>query len=431
MDNENTDKAGESSAVAQKAPATATFAPPPATPSVEAVGGVLFDFNAGLRVRFPKDGEAFRLLFRDLDSGVVLYCMDAEPGSTVVSVKRYFVRFGIEIYRRDNLDTPVFTHELDLRDRDVLVQIPQGALGDGIAWFSYAERFQRKHGCRLSVSMQQELADIFRGQYPGIRFVSMAEAAELRPYATYNLGLFFGGDADNQPFDFRQVGLHRTAGHILGLEDLSDEPPRVDLSAPRRIKEPYAVIATQASSQCKYWNNPSGWREVISWLKSQGLRVFCIDRMPEYGAGVVCNRIPWGCEDMTGDLPLQERIDVIKDAKVFIGLSSGLSWLAWCCGVPVVMVSGFTDPVNEFSTPYRVLNPRVCHGCWNDMRCEFDHGDFLWCPRKEKAEEKFECTRAITAKMVIGKTEMALKRRNADGADTCKPDGEQARHHAD
>lgn len=25
--------------------------------------------------------------------------------------------------------------------------------------------------------------------------------------ATYNLGLFFGGDVNHQPFDFRQVGL--------------------------------------------------------------------------------------------------------------------------------------------------------------------------------------------------------------------------------
>ena len=36
-------------------------------------------------------------------------------------------------------------------------------------------------------------------------------------------------------------------------------------------------------------------------------------------------------QDFTGDRPLQERIDLIKDADMFLGLSSGLSWLAWCC----------------------------------------------------------------------------------------------------
>lgn len=390
------------------------YAPPPEIPTQEAIGGIRFDFNSGLRVSFPEDGERYRLLFRDLDSGLVLYCMDAEPGSTVVSVKRYFVRFGIEIYRKDDLDHPVFTHGLDLEDRDVLVQIPKGALGDAIAWFSYAERFALIRKCRLHVAMADEIADIFRGEYPGIDFVTFDGAAELKPYATYNIGLFFGGDTDSQPFDFRQAGLHRTAGHILGLDNLHDQPPRVNTRHERIIREPYAVIATQASSQCKYWNNPSGWREVVSWLKSRGLRVLCIDKFPEYGSGVVCNRIPWGCEDFTGDRPLQERIDVIKDAEVFVGLSSGLSWLAWCCNVPIVMISGFTDPVNEFFTPWRVQNIRVCHGCWNDMRCEFDHGDFMWCPRKAKPDDKFECTKAITARMVVAKLEMALKPRKEE-----------------
>ena len=391
------------------------YAAPPETPTQEAVGGIRFDFNCGLRVAFPEGGGKYRLLFRDLDSGVVLYCMDAEPGTTVASVKRYFTRFGIEIYRGDDLQTPVFAHDLDLKDKDVLVEIPQGALGDAIAWFSYVELFGRKHGCRLFVAMQPEVAEIFRRQYPQITFVTMDGAAGLKPYATYRLGLFFGGNTDDQPFDFREAGLHRTAGRILGLEggELADEPPRVDLSAPRRIPQRYAVVATQASSQCKCWNNPSGWREAIMHLKAKGLRVLCIDRYAEYGTGIVFNRIPWGCEDFTGDLPLQERIDLIKDAEVFVGLSSGLSWLAWCCHVPVVMVSGFTDEHNEFHTPYRVQNPRVCHGCWNDMRCEFDHSDFLWCPRKERPDEKFECTKAITARMVVAAIDRATKDKEA------------------
>lgn len=411
------DDSAEKPTTSQEAPAPEqkppTFLPPPEIPTQEAIEGIRFDFNCGLRIAFPQEGF-YRCLFKDLDSGLILYCMDVRPGCMVVSVKRFFVRFALEIYRRDDLEKPVFRHELDLTGKDVLLQLPVGALGDTIAWFSYVERFREKHRCRLYCMMAEEIANLFRKQYPGIDFVTKEEAGKLAPYATYRIGLFFGGDTDNQPYDFRQVGLHKTAGHILGLDDLSDIPPKIDLSATRQIRERYAVVAAQASSQCKFWNNPSGWRELICWLKEQGLRVLCIDKQPEYGTDFTWNHIPWGCEDFTGNRPLQERIDLIKDSDVFIGLSSGLSWLAWCCRVPVVLISGFTDPVNEFSTPWRLINPAVCHGCWNDTRCEFDHRDFLWCPRKNDSAGKFECTKAITAQMAIRAVGQALQERRQE-----------------
>ena len=387
-----------------------SFVPPPGEPVLEAVEGIRFDINYGLRVRFPSSGE-YRCVFTDLDSGNLLYSMDVQPGCMVESVKKFYLRFGLEIYRRTDLSKPIFKHDMDLAGKVVLIQLPKGALGDTIAWFSYVERFQKKHQCTVYCTMTQELAKLFKEQYPDITFITKEEAANLKPYATYNIGLFFKGDTDHQPYDFRLVGLHRTAGHILGLsgDDLADLPPRVDLSAERKIREKYVVVAAQASSQCKYWNNPSGWREVVEHLKKQGYRVLCIDRHTEYGFGYTWNNIPYGTENFTGDLPLQERIDLIKDADMFIGLSSGLSWLAWCCKVPIVLISGFTDPLNEFHTPYRVNNPAVCHGCWNDSRFDFDHFDFFWCPRKSIEKEKFECSRMITSKQVIDHIETIMK----------------------
>ncbi len=76
---------------------------------------------------------------------------------------------------------------------------------------------------------------------------------------------------------------------------------------------------------------------------------------------------------------------------------SGLSWLAWAAGCPVVLISGFTHPTNEFATPYRVINWHACNSCWNDPRHRFDHKDFLWCPRHAGTPRQFECTRLITA----------------------------------
>ena len=40
------------------------------------------------------------------------------------------------------------------------------------------------------------------------------------------------------------------------------------------------------------------------------------------------NKIPTGVIDKSGDLPLEDRIGDLKNAELFIGTSSGLSWLA-------------------------------------------------------------------------------------------------------
>jgi autotransporter strand-loop-strand O-heptosyltransferase len=90
----------------------------------------------------------------------------------------------------------------------------------------------------------------------------------------------------------------------------------------------------------------------------------------------------------------------LRHADFFIGLSSGLSWLAWAAGCTVVLISGFTHPSNEFATPYRVINWHACNSCWNDPRIRFDHKDFLWCPRHAGTPRQFECTRLITASQV-------------------------------
>jgi len=65
-----------------------------------------------------------------------------------------------------------------------------------------------------------------------------------------------------------------------------------------------------------------------------------------------------------------------------------------------VLISGFTHPTNEFTTPYRIINYHACNSCWNDPAHRFDHKDFLWCPRHKDTPHQFECTRLITTDQV-------------------------------
>ncbi len=374
-------------------------------PFFDAVEGIKYDFNEGLRVKMPSEGGPWRVVFSDADSGVLLFNQDIGNDLVVASVKKYYIRFRLQIYhsedlKKDPMAKPIFEHTYDATGRTVMVQLQVPTMGDTLGWFPYVEKFRVQNRCRVVAVLDAKFIPLLEKQYPEITFITSDRVEEYKPYACYYLGLFFKGDTNNQPCDFRYVGLHRTAGYILGV-DPAEEPPRFDLSAPRRIKEPYVCVAAHSSSQCKYWNNPTGWREVVKFLKDSGYRVLCIDKDPEHGTGLVWNGMPYGAEDFTGALPLQERVNVLKDADFFVGLSSGLAWLAWGCHVPVVMISGFTHPTNEFYTPYRLINYNACNSCWNDMREDFDHYDFLWCPRHKGTDRQFECTRLITSAQVI------------------------------
>jgi autotransporter strand-loop-strand O-heptosyltransferase len=381
---------------------------PAALPTQDAGRGIRFDINQGARVVLPvrNDGK-WRVRLRDLDTGNTLF-QSENQGAFVRSSKRFFVRLGIEVWDVDAAGSAalVLSHEYDARDRDVLIQFPVGTLGDILAWFPYAARFGLVHGCRLTCAMSPLIIPLLRDAYPEIRFVTHEQVIEQKlaeqAYATYCLGLFFD-DADciHQPTDFRHVGLHRTAGYILGV-DPAEAAPRLALpDESRPIDEPYVCIAVQSSTQSKCWNNPDGWRLVVRFLKGLGYRVICIDQKPVHGQGFVWNHLPHGSEDETGDRPLVERARWLRHAAAFIGLSSGLSWLAWAAGTPAVMISGFTHPTNEFTTPFRVINWHACNSCWNDVRHRFDHADFLWCPRHAGTSRQFECTRLITAEQVI------------------------------
>lgn len=371
------------------------FPPPAAQPTQETPEGIRFDFNDGCRILAP-EGK-WRIRISDIDTGNIVYQTEIGAGR-INSSKRYFVRFKVEAWDGDK---QILRHDYDARDRKVLIQFPVGTLGDTMGWFPYAARFAEDHGCRLTCAMAGWLIPLFKESYPEITFITHEEVKPEEYYATYSIGLFFDDDARiHQPCDFRQVGLHRTAGYILGV-DPTEASPRIALADNTRpIAEPYVVIASQSTTQCKYWNNPGGWRDIVAFLKAAGYRVICIDQKPFHGAGIVWNHIPYGAEDQTGDRPLIERARWLKHADFFVGLSSGLSWLAWAMEIPVVMISGFTHPTNEFATPYRVINYHACNSCWNDVRVRFDHKDFLWCPRHAGTPQQFECTKLITAEAV-------------------------------
>ena len=369
--------------------------------------GILYDFAYGYRVKFPAGDKQYRLRVYDLDSGMPLEDHTHKAGDFVTGANKFYVRYRLEVYVEDKL---VFEHDYNCEGEEVCIIIPDGGLGDNLAWLPYLVRFRLLRKAKVTAVIGEWMIRLCKPYYPGLKFIPLGTKPALRfAYAIYFCGIFEADRKPWRPVEHQQLGMQKTVAKILGLP-LEDLHCRIPLGSPRPVKEPYVCISTMATNPTKYWNfrsdaaqgkDPDGWNILIRWLKSFGYRVFVLDRDKElYFNDKHVYRIPSEAEDLTGRIPITERIHYLEHADFFIGLPSGLSWLAWNCNIPVVMISGFTMPNCEFPTPYRVTNFLFCHGCWNDTNFFFDSKAPVWCPRHVGTPREIECTKTITPKMV-------------------------------
>lgn len=398
--------------------------------------GIRYDFNYGFRIHTPENETGIFNVHIENDCGDTICDIPMNSGCKWCFPFKYFMKYRVVV----TSDHGVFCETLDLRNEVVLIMCNVRTLGDSIAWLSAVPEFERRHDCTCVCIVNDQIYELFKDSTE-IKVDRLQNKGNYIPYATYYLGLFFEEEYSKfwQPYDFRLYGLHEQAKNILGISDAETKPLTVTSSGNNPLAgDNYVCISYSASKANKFWNNPTGWKTVIDYLHSLNLKVVCIDKTPVCGAPPYYYYMPNNVIDMTGDLSLQERVDVLKGAKMFIGMASGLSWLAWCCEIPIIMISGFSLPYAEFYTPYRVINTLCnCTGCWNDTRIMFMKHDYMWCPRvdarideinkrisnesDEKAirelklermnidKERFICTQTITPKMVIAQINKVIE----------------------
>ena len=369
-------------------------------PKIKAINKFLYSFieNAKFEV-LGQDKREYEVRFIDRSTGIVDFSTKLTNNSWASPAKKYFVDWRIEVYSEGNL---VDSHDFNAEEKRVYIHLDSKALGDTIAWFPYVEEFRKKHNCRVICSSFRN--DLFGDTYPDIEFVSPGSVVPDL-YAMYTIGWYYfengNVDFDKNKRDFRTIPLQQTASDFLGI-DFSEIKPLISLPQDRGyVLGDYISIAPHASSHAKYWNRPGGWQSLVDWFNTKNVNTAMITHEPlgdEWHdsklGGTLKNLI-----DRTGDFPLDNRINEIKHSKMFIGVSSGLSWLAWALNVPTVIISGFTEEFLEPSSCIRIINKNVCHGCQTKFR--LDAGDWEWCPVNKNTEDMFVCTKEISSEMVI------------------------------
>jgi autotransporter strand-loop-strand O-heptosyltransferase len=307
--------------------------------------------------------------------------------------QQYYTDWKTKIWENGEL---IYENKINLEGKRVYISFGSKSLGDTMAWAPYLEEFRKKHNCYLMASTFMNY--LFVDQYPEIEFV---EPGDVVPniHAQYRVGWFYNEDGtvdyNMTHSDYKKQPLQKTATDILGLEYIEIRP-KLNLPKIEKKKKGKVGIGLHSTAQAKYWNNPTGWQEVVNHLNGLGYECVIYSREDD---GYMGNIHPKGIKKFKGG-NLQEVIDDLSECEFFIGLGSGLSWLAWACKLPVVLISGFSEKWAETTLDtYRVINESVCHGCFNSER--LDAGDWNWCPLHKNTDRMFECTKEINSDMVI------------------------------
>lgn len=361
---------------------------------------IKISFIEGAKVEIlGDDAKEYTVEFIDNSTGRNVYSTKIRNGMWCSSSIRYFLNWKIIV----KCGGEVVKEEIfNPNGKKIKVTCDTNSMGDLLAYIGAINEFQKKHNCELScVVFESNWNKIFRENYPNINFLPVGDLDSLY-YASYRLGYYYEDWNGKISSDPKQLSLSCMAPIILGLGDVEIKP-KLKFEKTKNNGKKYVCIGTQSTAQYKYWNRKDGWKNIISYLNELGYEVWCIDKYKYFGNKDYQNTIPPGAIDKTGDVSLQERMNQLAGADFFIGLTSGLSWLSWSVGTPVIMISGISDIWTEFYSPFRVeMNRNVCHGCANEI--PFDKSKWDWCPRNKN----FECTTEITPEMVIEKIKDVL-----------------------
>ena len=220
-------------------------------------------------------------------------------------------------------------------------------LGDTIGIMPYIDKYRIDNNCDLSVKINPRFKFLFEKSYPDLNYVDSVEGFDKIIKINYNF------------YKKLQAGM----AEVLGYQDAEWIKPILNIKPKERpIKNKYVVINIQKAVK------------------------------------------KWG-------VSLEDTVNYMQHAEFFIGLSSGLGWLAHSLGTKVAMIANFTDEDHEIDLSedsYKsIVNKSVCHGCFNNPKYKVNEyikkseNNWECCPEHNNTNREYECHTSITPEQVF------------------------------
>lgn len=266
-----------------------------------------------------------------------------------------------------------------LKDKVILLHLDSFCLGDTICFASFIQPFVDYHKPK-KVYVTTFFPHLIISPNNIVEIIGATEKTKLVIDKLIDVG-----------YDKKNLS-HTMGGMMYAVKDTMWLPQSTKPVKPpvipkkRNVINNKVTIAPETLKGIAKWDN-NGWQNVVDYLKLQKLSVYNVSYENTMNLKNVIG--------FHGHDDLNVAIDHIVSSRFFIGLSSGLAWLAWAYGVPVVMISGFTKEHNEFDC-FRVINKNVCNGCFNMIPSVKSN-----CPIFLNTNRENECHKQITPEMVF------------------------------
>jgi autotransporter strand-loop-strand O-heptosyltransferase len=352
--------------------------------------------------------KSYEVEFIDSNTKKIIFC-DVINNGMWSSIPNKFDSLAIKVNGKiidvmsNRLNEKIYSSNEILKSNTHLVDLHSNSLGDTIAIMPYLDLYAQKNAVKLYLRCNDTFNNLFTNSYPNIKLTSTT-GDDFDRYFDKIIHIIH---------DFSKP-LQQGMAEQLGFKDYSYIRPKIDsFKTNRPLKNKYVTFGIHSTLQMKYWNHPNGkevqgespnWNELSKMFRKSNLTPVCLELHEEYGVSPYFNTLPNKSVNKIG-MSLEEVVNYIEHSEFYIGLSSGMAWVAHALGKPVAMIANFTEDWNEMGLNeddyIRITNKDVCHGCWHTENININDWDN--CPKHQNTNRQFECHTSITPKQVFNK----------------------------